>query len=103
MAQAFELAVTPWSPLAGGVLTGKYNQSQSNTNLQSSSRGSEIPERSLKIAEVVNQVAQEIGRSPSQVSLAWLRTQSNAVIPIIGARKLSQVKDNLACGHHTVI
>lgn len=97
MAQAFELAVTPWSPLAGGVLTGKYNQSQSNTNLQSSSRGSEIPERSLKIAEVVNQVAQEIGRSPSQVSLAWLRTQSNAVIPIIGARKLSQVKDNLAC------
>jgi aryl-alcohol dehydrogenase-like predicted oxidoreductase len=95
MAQAFDMAVTPWSPLAGGVLAGKYNQQ--NGSRQSTSRGQDIPERSLKIAEVVNQIAQEIGRSPSQVALAWIRAQSSTMIPIIGARKLSQIQDNLAC------
>jgi aryl-alcohol dehydrogenase-like predicted oxidoreductase len=94
MAQAFEMAVTPWSPLAGGVLTGKYNQDGME---KSTTRGREISERSLKIAEVVGQVAQEIGCSPSQVALAWLRAQSAAIIPILGASKLSQFKDNLAC------
>lgn len=94
MAQAFGMAVTPWSPLAGGVLTGKYNQDETK---KSTSRGGEIPERSLKIAKVVGQVAEEIGHSPSQVALAWLRAQSSAIIPILGASKLSQFKDNLAC------
>ncbi|MEH2392631.1 MAG: aldo/keto reductase [Nostoc sp.] len=94
MAQALEMTVTPWSPLARGVLTGKYNH---NGNGQSNSRGENIPERSLKIAEVVGQVAQELGYSPSQVALAWIRAQSSAAIPIIGARSLSHVKDNLAC------
>ena len=51
----------------------------------------------LAIADVVSQVAEEIGRTPSQVALAWLRAQSNLTIPIIGARKESQIKDNLAC------
>lgn len=100
MAQAFEMAVTPWSPLAGGVLSGKYNQNnanQQNGNGQSSSRGVDIAERSLKIAQIVAQVAEEIGKSSAQVALAWLRAQGNSMIPIIGARKLSQVQDNLAC------
>ncbi len=99
MAKAFDMAVTPWSPLAGGVLTGKYNSNNGNNNggAKTASRGSEIPERSLKIAEVVSQVAAEIGSNASQVALAWLRTQGNTTIPIIGARKLSQIKDNLAC------
>jgi aryl-alcohol dehydrogenase-like predicted oxidoreductase len=95
MAQAFDLAVTPWSPLAGGVLSGKYNDG--NGNGQSSSRGSKIPDRSLQIARVVGEVAQEIGRSSSQVALAWLRAQNSSIIPILGARKLEQLQDNLAC------
>jgi aryl-alcohol dehydrogenase-like predicted oxidoreductase len=99
MAQAFELAVTPWSPLGGGVLTGKYNR---HDNKQSS-RGQEIPERSLKIAEVVGQVAEAIGHSPSQVALAWLRAQGDLVIPIIGASKLSQFKDNLGSIEFTLL
>lgn len=99
MAKAFDMAVTPWSPLAGGVLTGKYNNGNGNNNggAKTASRGSEIPERSLKIAEVVSQVAAEINSTASQVALAWLRTQGNTTIPIIGAHKLSQIKDNLAC------
>ncbi|MCC5636624.1 aldo/keto reductase [Nostoc sp. CHAB 5844] len=100
MAKAFGLAVTPWSPLAGGVLTGKYNQplqpGEEQGRLANTAMGT-VSERSLAIAEVVSQVATEIGRSPSQVALAWLRAQSGVMIPIVGARKLSQFQDNLAC------
>ncbi len=95
MAKAFDLAVTPWSPLAGGVLTGKYTQS--NGSSQSTSRGQDIPERSLKIAQTVGEMARELGRSSAQIALAWIRTQSPQMIPILGARKLEQLQDNLKC------
>lgn len=94
MARAFDLAVTPWSPLGGGVLTGKYNKQQGDNEQR---RLEQISEKNLAIADVVSQVAAEIGHSPSQVALAWLLTQQGVTIPIIGARKLSQFKDNLAC------
>ncbi|BAZ49117.1 aldo/keto reductase [Nostoc sp. NIES-4103] len=99
LAKAFDLAVTPWAPLAAGVLTGKYNKplqpGEEQGRLANAAMGS-ISERSLAIAEVVTQVASEIGRTPSQVAIAWLRAQSGIIIPIIGARKLTQFQDNLA-------
>ncbi|WP_445636266.1 Aldo/keto reductase [Nostoc sp. DSM 114161] len=99
MAKAFDLAVTPWSPLGGGVLTGKYNkppqESGESGRLANPALGI-ISEKSLAIAEVVSQVATEIGHTPSQVALAWLRAQSEVIIPIVGARKLTQFQDNLA-------
>lgn len=95
MAKAFDLAVTPWSPLGQGVLTGKYNKPQGSSEEQR--RLEQIPEKNLAIAQVVSQVASEIGHSPSQVALAWLLAQSGVTIPIVGARKLSQFQDNLAC------
>lgn len=95
MAKAFDLAVTPWSPLGQGVLTGKYNKPQGSSDEQR--RLEQIPEKNLAIAQVVSQVASEIGHSPSQVALAWLLAQSGVTIPIVGARKLSQFQDNLAC------
>ena len=99
LAKAFDLAVTPWSPLAGGVLTGKYNKplqpGEEQGRFANAAAGS-ISERSLAIADVVSQVAFEIGRTPSQVAIAWLRAQSGIIIPIIGARKLTQFQDNLA-------
>ena len=98
MAKAFDLAVTPWSPLGGGVLTGKYNKPAQEGGEQGrvASLGGEVSEKNLAIAEVVSQVAAEIGHTPSQVALAWLRAQSGVIIPIIGARKLTQFQDNLA-------
>ena len=95
MAKAFDLAVTPWSPLGGGILTGKYNKPQGNDEEQR--RLEQISDKNLAISEVVSQVASDIGHSPSQVALAWLLAQSGVTIPIIGARKLSQFQDNLAC------
>jgi aryl-alcohol dehydrogenase-like predicted oxidoreductase len=95
MANAFDLAVTPWSPLAGGVLSGKY--AQSNGNGQSTSRGQAIPARSFQIAQTVGEIAQELERSSAQIALAWIRAQSPQMIPILGASKLEQLQDNLKC------
>jgi aryl-alcohol dehydrogenase-like predicted oxidoreductase len=99
MAQALDLAITPWSPLGGGILTGKYNKplqpEEEQGRLANPAMGV-ISERNLAIAEVVIQVATEIGCTASQVALAWLRAQRGVIIPIVGARKLSQFQDNLA-------
>ncbi|MCA2507656.1 MAG: aldo/keto reductase [Microcystis sp. M54BS1] len=98
MAKALNIGVTAWSPLGGGVLTGKYNQPNPvDGRLSMTDQPFQIFDRDLKIAETVLEIAREIGKSPAQVALNWLRNRPNSVIPIIGARKLSQLQDNLAC------
>jgi aryl-alcohol dehydrogenase-like predicted oxidoreductase len=101
MAAALGLGVTAWSPLAGGVLTGKQMQAggtsdsrQSNASMQQFMKPDA---RKDEIVREVVAVARESDRSPAQVALAWLRQRPHPVIPIVGARKLAQVKDNLAC------
>jgi aryl-alcohol dehydrogenase-like predicted oxidoreductase len=98
MAQHFDIGVTAWSPLGGGVLTGKYNKDGDIDTGGRLPKGAK--ESDLKIAGVVLEVADEIGRSASQVALNWLRQQDSrfgSVIPIVGARKTEQLQDNLAC------
>ena len=89
MAQALGLSVAPWSPLAGGALSGKYSRGD-KTN-----RGRPIPDKSIEIADKVVEVSKEIGCSPTQLALKWLVDRDT--IPIIGARKLEQFEDNLGC------
>ena len=100
MARAFDMGVLAWSPLSGGVLTGKYDRSR-QTDTSDAARLSEgspsLNEKNLSIAEELHRIAKEIGRSPSQVALNWVRHQKGVTIPIIGARKTSQIEDNLAC------
>ncbi|MEX1327593.1 MAG: aldo/keto reductase, partial [Desulfobacterales bacterium] len=57
----------------------------------------DITERKRAIVTAVVKVAEAIGKTPAQVALAWLRRQPGVMIPIIGARRLSQLKDNMAC------
>ena len=98
MSKALNIGVTAWSPLGGGVLTGKYNQPHPvDGRLSMTDQPFQIFDRDLKIAETVLEIAREIGKSPAQVALNWLRNRPNPIIPIIGARKLSQLQDNLAC------
>ena len=98
MAKALGLTVTPWSPLGQGVLTGKYNGAQKAEGARLSGDDARpITERNLSIAQTVVEVAAEIGRTPSQIALAWLLAQGSDVIPIIGSRKAHQIEDNLAC------
>lgn len=99
MARALDLALAAWSPLGAGVLTGKYAQGGSSTDEQArlvqSDYGNFITDRSLAIAAEVGKVAQEAGASSAQVALSWIMHQPGLNIPIIGARKLDQLQDNL--------
>ena len=102
MAKSFDIGVTAWAPLGGGVLTGKYNQ-QSNDPKRYTPDDPfgkmMLNERNLAIAAKVQQVAGKTGRSPAQVALRWLMHQKDrgVILPIIGARSKAQLADNLGC------
>jgi aryl-alcohol dehydrogenase-like predicted oxidoreductase len=105
MALALDIGVTAWSPLGGGVLSGKYNkQSVSKEQIRFSvdnpMSASFVNERNLSIATEVQEIAKEINKTPSQIALNWIRQQNKGkgvIIPIIGAKTEAQVKDNLGC------
>ncbi|MEU5265833.1 aldo/keto reductase [Amycolatopsis sp. NPDC021455] len=100
MARAMGLGVTPYSPLAGGLLTGKYGRAD-RTEPDAGTRKSfnaglgMVTERNLAIAEVVKQVATELDRTPAQVGLAWTLRNPGVTAPIVGARTPAQLEDNL--------
>ena len=100
MAGALGLGITAWSPLASGLLTGKYKDSKPGDSRLSTSmmaEWAEVDDRKKRIIEAVLDVAKETGRSAAQVALNWLRSRPVPVIPIIGARKADQLRDNLTC------
>jgi aryl-alcohol dehydrogenase-like predicted oxidoreductase len=96
------LAVLPWSPLAGGILTGKY---QRDAEFPSGTRGGEVAnpieftyrldDRAWRVVDAVGKVAAELERSASQVALNWVMHRHGVTAPIIGARTLAQLHDNL--------
>jgi aryl-alcohol dehydrogenase-like predicted oxidoreductase len=100
VAKTLKLGVTAWSPLSNGVLTGKYHGhgSSESGRMSSDSMKQFMPEeqRTGRIVAAVKTVADQVDRSMAQVALAWLRSRPVPVIPIIGARKLTQLQDNLA-------
>jgi aryl-alcohol dehydrogenase-like predicted oxidoreductase len=100
MAKALNLGLTAWSPLARGILTGKYHghgsSEQDRMNLDTMKDFIPEQQRTDRVVTAVKDVADQTGRSMAQVALAWLRYRPVPVIPIIGARKLSQLQDNLA-------
>ena len=98
MARDLDLGVTAWSPLGSGLLTGKYTQSFNDTEDRRLEKAQfkEITEQELTIAREVDRLSDEIGCTPAQVALNWLRRQPH-VIPIVGARTRAQVEDNLGC------
>ncbi|MDX2234424.1 MAG: aldo/keto reductase [Hyphomonadaceae bacterium] len=105
MAQALGLGVLPWSPLGGGVLTGKYDASDLSddhgADIAETRRGviaasGHLNARALAIADTVKAVAEELGATPSQVAIAWTLLNPAVIAPVIGARTLAQAKDNIA-------
>nr|WP_221379014.1 aldo/keto reductase [Actinoplanes polyasparticus] len=104
MAQELGLGTVLWSPLAGGVLTGKYSR-EDVTTPQSDGSGSVrksfnvalggVTERNLAIVAVVKEIADELGRTPAQVGLAWTLRNPAVTAPIIGARTTGQLQENL--------
>jgi aryl-alcohol dehydrogenase-like predicted oxidoreductase len=94
MAKHYGMTVTPWAPLAGGALTGKYLQGDKGRLPDSSKR---LNDNSTRIAKEVVTVAQEIGCNASHVALKWTMQQGFSSIPIVGATKPEQILDNLKC------
>jgi aryl-alcohol dehydrogenase-like predicted oxidoreductase len=105
MAREMGLGVIPWSPLASGVLTGKYTQADLGssgadagavgTRKTIAAGNGALTQRGLEIADVVKSVAAEVGKSPAQVAIAWTLLNLGVTAPIIGARTLKQLEDNL--------
>ena len=104
MAAALGLGVLPWSPLGGGILTGKYGKSDvadshevgiSPTRKGIIASSGHLNERSIEVAAVVRAIAEDIGATSSQVAIAWTLTNPAVTAPVIGARTLSQAADNL--------
>jgi aryl-alcohol dehydrogenase-like predicted oxidoreductase len=100
MARELDLAVTPWAILGAGLLTGKYTREGGTTGeerlLTEEDRARVVlNERNMAIAKEVDAVAADAGCTPSQASIAWMRAQPGVIVPILGARYLTQMEDNL--------
>lgn len=107
MALEMGLGVLPWSPLAGGILSGKYGQDDLQPDQPAAKPGpgtrkqlnvatGRLTERTLAIAGEVKAVAREGGHSPAQVALAWTLLNRGVASTIIGVRNMTQLEDNLA-------
>ncbi|MDZ7701670.1 MAG: aldo/keto reductase [Halobacteriales archaeon] len=101
MCRSYGLGVVPWSPLAGGVLTGKYERGEEPPEGTRAADDPGYAERYLTpenfdVVEAVEAVADEVDASPAHVSLAWLLRHPDVTAPIIGARTVDQLEENIA-------
>ena len=110
-----DLAVCPYSPLAGGFLTGKYERADpddpNSVRAPDGSRGSfderferfYLSERGWKVLDEIRAVADEVDASPAQVSLRWLMDQEDVTcVPIVGARTTDQLEENLGAAEVSI-
>jgi len=97
LAKEFNIGITAWSPLKSGVLSGKY--SRKGTDKLDTGRtwinSDLLNEKTYEVIDALNDIAKKHDSSPAQVALAWVKAQPMMTSPIIGARKLSQLEDNL--------
>lgn len=92
-----EMAVLPWGILNAGVLTGKF-LNQVNEATRVNPDDVKLSDERLAVVQEVVKIADEVGRTPSQVATNWVRQSPRGqMIPILGVRKVSQLEDNLAC------
>jgi aryl-alcohol dehydrogenase-like predicted oxidoreductase len=101
MARDLDIGITAWSPLAGGILSGKYNKEineQKRFDQNNPMTSVFVNKRSLSIANEVQSIAEELKKTASEVALSWLKHQGErgVIIPIVGARTQEQLKNNLA-------
>jgi aryl-alcohol dehydrogenase-like predicted oxidoreductase len=97
MAREFGLGVTPWSPLRGGLLSGKYRRgSLPDQGRHKPGASKSLTDRNFTIIEALESVAAEVGTGMARVAIAWLLARPGVSSPILGARTLEQLGDNLA-------
>ena len=100
-----QLNTVPWAPLGGGVLTGKYtvadlgevgSDSPAGTRRDHAMANGTLTARGLDIADVVVDVARELGASAAQVALAWTLRNPSVTSSLIGARTVEQLQQNIS-------
>jgi aryl-alcohol dehydrogenase-like predicted oxidoreductase len=98
------LGILPWGPLGGGFLSGKYRKGQAPpedsriadaTDDMEEAWDRRATERNWEIVDVLGSIAEETGHSYSQIALNWLLARPGVTAPILGARKMEQLEDNL--------
>lgn len=107
MCADYDIGVVPWSPLAGGFLTGKYARGESPPPKSRAATDDRFADSYLTPAnfdglEVVEAVAEEVDATPAQVSLAWVSHHEQVVAPILGARTVEQLEENMASTNVTL-
>lgn len=96
MAKELGLALTPWAPLAGGALTGKYLKGETGRVAAHSPRRNDT---STAITQKVVEIAEKLDTTAAIVASRWTMQQPFTSIPVMGAKKASQMKDSLNCIH----
>lgn len=103
MAKSLGMAITPWSPLASGLLSGKYSRDGGKGRIENF-KGSDNPvfqrfadpsAKAWNIVDTVKAIATDLGKSPAEVALAWVFSANGITSTILGATKLSQLEANL--------
>ncbi|GGL66958.1 aldo/keto reductase [Halocalculus aciditolerans] len=100
MARDEGLGVCPWSPLGQGFLTGKYTREDGLTGESRAAESSRfadsyLTEENFDVHDVLDEVAADVDASPAQVALAWLMHRDGVSAPIVGARTVEQLEENL--------
>lgn len=98
LAEAENLGMMPWSPLAGGFLSGKYKRNQEKAGDARRDNFDFPPinkEKSFDIIDVITEVGKQYDASPAAIALAWVRLQKGVTSTIIGAKTVDQLNDNI--------
>jgi aryl-alcohol dehydrogenase (NADP+) len=91
-----DMALVPWSPLRNGFLSGKYRRGAEVSDSVRAAYVGGPSDDDYVVIDAVAAIADELQTSSAAVALAWLRAREGTVVPIVGARRLSHLEDNLA-------
>jgi aryl-alcohol dehydrogenase-like predicted oxidoreductase len=98
MALRYDVALLPWSPLAMGMLAGRYSQSTSSDTraaLRGGIYAERVTERAIEVGDAFVKLAQDAGFDPAQLALLWVKDQPGVTAPIIGPRTVQQLENML--------
>ncbi len=96
--RTYDLACIPWSPLAGGQLSGKYLEAPKSARYSKSDPMGRVSAQSMAVVKKLKAIADKEGLTLTQLSLAWVASQPGITVPIIGARTPEQLQDSvMAC------
>ena len=96
MARELGLGITPWSPLRGGLLSGKYRRDHlPEAGRHKPGASKSLTDRNFTIIETLESIAAEAGTGMARAAIAWLLARPGVTSPILGARTMEQFEDNL--------